>query len=224
MVLGNRFLGGWMLTKISSSNKVWPSSYRNTWYILWHKDIFKWFLIISERPYSICTNSSHFLSRANLLFDVSQDSVMGPVFFTIYTISLGRIIQRLGLTYHLYATDTQLYMTFKPSDVTSKYDAISRIKACVADIWIWMDGNFLKLNDKTELLIITTREELSKISDISTSPSHDPPRNLGVIFNSTCCLDAHIAKLCRNINFNLHLVERIRKYLERPTTDALGLL
>ena len=72
-------------------------------------------------------------------------------------------------------------------------------------------------DDKTELLIITTREELSKISDISIkvgdqsiSPSDDPPRNLGVIFHSICCLDAHIAKLCRSINFNLYSVGKIR--------------
>ena len=90
-------------------------------------------------------------------------------------------------------------MAFKPSDMTSKCDAISRIETCVADIRIWMNDNFLKLNeDKTELLIITTRKELSKISiyisikvdDQSISPSDDPPRNLGVIFDSTCCLDA----------------------------------
>ena len=109
-------------------------------------------------------------------------------------------------------------MAFKPSDVTSKCDAISRIEDCVADIRIWMNDNFLKLNDdKTELLIITTHEELSKISDISIkvgdqsiSPSDDPPRNLGVIFDSTCCLDAHFAKLCRSIYFNLLSVGKIR--------------
>ena len=57
-----------------------------------------------------------------------------------------------------------------------------------------MNDDFLKLNDdKTELLNITTREELSNISDTSTkvgdqsiSPSDDPPRNLGVIFDYTC--------------------------------------
>ena len=131
--------------------------------------------------------------------------------------------------YHLYADDTQLYMAFKPSDVTSKCDAISRIEACVADIRIRMNDNFLKLNDdKTELLIITTREELSKISDISIrvgdqsiSPSDDPPRNLGVIFDSTCCLDAHVAKLCRSINFNLYSVGKIRKYLDGPTAEKM---
>ena len=86
----------------------------------------------------------------------------------MYTTLLGRIIQRHGLTYHLYADDTQSYMAFKLSYVTSKYDGIYRIEACVADKWIWMNVIFLKLNDdKTELLIMTTREELSKTSDIS---------------------------------------------------------
>ena len=119
-------------------------------------------------------------------------------------------------------------MAFKPSDMTSKCDATSRIAACVGDIRIWMDDNFLKLNDdKAELLIIKTREELSKISDISIkvgdqsiSPSDDPPRNLGLIFDSTC-LDAHIAKLCTSINFNLHSVGKIRKYLDGPTAEKM---
>ena len=120
-------------------------------------------------------------------------------------------------------------MAFKPSDVTSKCDAISRIEACVADIRIWMNDNFLKLTDnKTELLIITTREELSKISDISIkvgdqsiSPSDVSPRNFGLIFDPTCCLDAHVVKLCRSINFNLYLFGKIRKYLDKPTAEKM---
>ena len=89
---------------------------------------------------------------------------------------------------------------------------------------ITMNDNFLKLNDdKTEFLIITTCEEPHKISDIlvsdqSISPSDDPPRNL---FNSTCCLDAHIANLCKSINFNLFSVGKIRKYLYRPTAEKM---
>ena len=121
-------------------------------------------------------------------------------------------------------------MAFKPSDVTSKYDAISWIKAWLADLLIWMNDIFLKLNDdKTELLFITTCEELSKISDISInvgdqsiSPIDDPYRNLGVTFDSTCCYDAHIAKLCRSINFNLYSVGKIRKYIDWPTAEKMA--
>ena len=74
-----------------------------------------------------------------MLFGVPQVSVLGPVLFIIYTTPLRRIIQRHGLTCHLYADDTQLYMAFRPSVMTPKYDTISRIEACVADIRIWMN-------------------------------------------------------------------------------------
>ena len=192
-------------------------------------DPLKWFLSYLKGRVQSVQIGSTFSQEQNLLFGVPQGSVLGPVLFKIYTIPLGRIIQRHGVTYHLYADDTQLYMAFKPSDATAKCDAISRIEACVADIRICMNDNFLKLNDdKTELLVITTREELSKISDISIkvgdqsiSPSDDPPRNLGVIFDSTYCLDAHIAKLCRSINFNLYSVGKIRKYLDGPTAEKM---
>ena len=44
-----------------------------------------------------------------------------------------------------------------------------------------------------------------------------------VIFDSTCCLVAHIAKLCRSINLNLNSVERIRKYLDgRPAEKMIN--
>ena len=99
--------------------------------------------------------------------------------YKIYTTPLCWIIQRHGLT---YADDTQLFMTFKHYDVTSKYDAISRIEACMTDIRIWMNYNFLKSWQKLNF-DHTAREELSKMSELSTkagnqsiSPSDDPPK------------------------------------------------
>ena len=92
-----------------------------------------------------------------------------------------------------------------------------------------MKLNLLKLNDdKTELLVITSRPSRSQSLDISIkvgdqyiSPSDDPPKNLGVIFYSTCSLRDHVANVCRSINFNLYSIGRIRKYLDRPTVEKL---
>ena len=90
-------------------------------------DPLKWFSsYLKDRVQSVQIGST-FSREQNLLFGVPQGSVLGPVLFTIYTTPLGKIIQRHGLTYHLYADDTQLYIAFKPSDVPSKHDAISRI-------------------------------------------------------------------------------------------------
>ena len=92
-----------------------------------------------------------------------------------------------------------------------------------------MKLNLLKLNDdKTEMLVITSRPSTSqslnisvKVGDQYINPSDEPPKNLGVSFDSTCSLKDHVAKVCRSINFNLYSIGKIRKYLDRPTVEKL---
>ena len=91
------------------------------------------------------------------------------------------------------------------------------------------DRKLVKHNDdKTELIIITTSETTSRqedivinIGDSAIAPSMEPPRNLGVLFDSTCCLNDHVNKICQNINYQLYSIGKIRKYFDKPATEKL---
>ena len=90
----------------------------------------------------------------NLDFGLPQGSVVGPIGYSIYTLPVGNIITHHCINYHLYADDTQLYISFNPKIPGDLVVAMFRLQNCISDIRKWMTVNKLKLNDsKTEFFI-----------------------------------------------------------------------
>ena len=84
-----------------------------------------------------------------------------------------------------------------------------------------MSKNKLKLNpDKTEFLLVGSKKECSKLSDLfpynllgnPIAPS-DKVRNLGVMFDTGLALDQHVAAICKSSYYHIQDLCRIRRHL-----------
>ena len=183
---------------------------------------FRSYLTDRSQSVSIKGESSE---KCELATGVPQGSVLGPSLFSIYTAPLGDLIRSHGISYHFYADDTQLYVSFKPDDATH---AISILEACVKDIREWMAHNFLKLNDdKTEFLLISSKYQQHQLVDpcirIGDQVIHavSSVRNLGSVFDNHLTMESHVSNTCKSAFFHLHNIGIIRKYLTREVTETL---
>ena len=159
---------------------------------------------------------------ASLLCGVPLGSVLGPMTFCLYLLSLGAILIHHTIGYHIYADDTQLYISIKCKD---PLESLTKLNMCISEIRVWMIKNKLKINDSiTEFIIFrspTLKQNLSvSVGDMQASPS-SKVRDLGVVFDQYLTFHDHISGICKSTHFHLRGIGIIRKLLTFDATAQL---
>ena len=209
---------------------VWPLSSHGCRRINWNWALMKLnFSLLgmsdSGVDTSLCFPLSFSVSGLNLL-DRPQGSGLGLLLFTLYTTPLSSLIPGHAIPHHLYADDSQLYISFSSANSAA---ALNGLQSCLASVQSWMLTNKLKLNPyKTEVLIGNDWQRSKYLSmfpieflGVKTYPAKSA-RNLGVIFDKTSNFRPHISAICSSCIYYIRDLWCIRRHLDLESAKLLA--
>jgi len=108
-----------------------------------HDSVLSWFKsYLSSRCFRVKCETD-LSSRYTSSCGVPQGSVLGLLLFVMYTTPLSTLISSCSLNHHLYADDTQLFLSFLPTHFDSSTDHLHN---ALDRISFWMTANLLTLN------------------------------------------------------------------------------
>ena len=129
---------------------------------------------------------------------VSQDSVLWPLLFSMFTAPVWILINVFGINYLQFADNTQLYTVIDPDFP----HCLASLKSCADAVTSWHIKNDLLLNpSKTEALVAGTCQQVAKLDTSngivvtnSIGPFSSKLRVLGVTLDEKLTFDDDIRR------------------------------
>ena len=132
-----------------------------------------------------------------------------------------------AIPHHLYADDSQLYVSFVSGDPAA---ALNGLQSCLTSLQSWLSTNKLKVNpDKTGFLLIGNERQRSKylsmfpieIFGVKINPA-ESARDLGVIVDKNFTFHSHIFAVCSSCFYHMRDLRRIRCHLDLDSANLLA--
>ena len=146
---------------------------------------------------------------------VPQGSVLGPLFFVMYTSDVFNIVQSHGLHIHAYADDIQVYGFCAPSKTS---DLSDRLSACLDSLLAWFSSNRLQLNiSKTKYMWCASRRRQQAFDNIRLGslfpPSVPRVKCLGVLLDSEVSFTTQVSRTVSTCFAFLRQIRSVRRSL-----------
>lgn len=181
------------------------------------------FSFLSDRKQRVCLEGN----KSDILVvksGVPQGSILGPLLYSLYTFNIVRSLEYCQ--YHLYADDTQIYASFKPSlaatitdQINSDLDALLKVS----------EDHLLKINPSKSAAILfcheTYRYQLQETIKLKLGNNmisfHDSVKSLGLIMDCKLKFKEHITLCLKKAYSMLKLIYSHRYYLSQKTKSML---
>ena len=149
---------------------------------------------------------------------IAQGSSFGSLLFSLYIAPLAQLIQSLGVRYHQYADDTQLYIAISKDNAAVKLEILER---CIASVHEWLLHNGLALNpsksDAIQFEAGRGRKPAANVPTINVSgvavQTAGTVKSLGVTLDRQLSFDQHVDNVCKACYFHIRALRHVRDSL-----------